>query len=430
MTRPPFGFTGPGGEDDEPRPGDDPLGGLGGMFGGGEADLGALLHQLGDLMSGQTGPVNWNLARQSAQQALGDDPGTTGADSAEIADAIRIGEVWLDPHTSLPSGVTATEAWSRRRWLEATLPAWTELVDPVAGRVVEAMGGALPAEVASVAGPLLGVMRQVGGLLFGNQLGQALAALAGDVVSATDIGVPLGPPGRATLLPANVAAFGAGLEVPPEELRIFLALREAAHHRLFTHVPWLRARLFDAVAEFGRGIQVDTSALESAMREVDPQDPESLQRALAGGVFEPRNTPEQEAALVRLETLLALVEGWVDEVTGTAARPNLPHTAALQETVRRRRATGGPAEQTFATLVGLELRPRRAREAAALWHALTEERGVERRDAVWGHPDLLPSAADLDDPAGFAARPETDVDLSGLGGPGPDAPPEPGDSTS
>ena len=51
----------------------------------------------------------------------------------------------------------------------------------------------------------------------------------------------------------------------------------------------------------------------------------------------------------------------------------------------------GPAEQTFATLVGLELRPRKMREAAVLWERLTEAAGIDARDAVWQHPDLLPS---------------------------------------
>ena len=65
---------------------------------------------------------------------------------------------------------------------------------------------------------------------------------------------------------------------------------------------------------------------------------------------------------------------------------------------------GGPAEQTFGTLVGLELRPRKLREAAVLWERLTAAAGVDARDAVWNHPDLMPSAADLDEPAGFVDR--------------------------
>ena len=142
------------------------------------------------------------------------------------------------------------------------------------------------------------------------------------------------------------------------------------------------------------------------MREIDPQQPDSLQRALGGGMFEPENTPAQLATLARLETALALVEGWVHSVVTVVAGERLPGASALGETLRRRRATGGPAEQTFATLVGLELRPRRLREAAALWDAMTARGGADARDALWGHPDLLPSGDDLDDPAGFAGRTE------------------------
>ncbi|MCU1688274.1 MAG: hypothetical protein JWN20_202, partial [Jatrophihabitantaceae bacterium] len=133
-----------------------------------------------------------------------------------------------------------------------------------------------------------------------------------------------------------------------------------------------------------------------------------MQEALSGGLFEPQTTPEQQAVLGRLETLLALVEGWVDAVVSSAAGPRLPGAIALQETTRRRRATGGPAEHTFATLVGLELRPRRLRDAAALWTALEAIGGAEARDQLWSHPDLMPSADDLDDPAGFAARSQMD----------------------
>ncbi len=149
-----------------------------------------------------------------------------------------------------------------------------------------------------------------------------------------------------------------------------------------------------------------------------------MQHALTGGLFEPEDTPEQTQALARLETALALVEGWVDEVVDAAATTKLPAAAALRETVRRRRATGGPAEQTFASLVGLELRPRRLREAAALWRAVLAERGQDGREAVWAHPDLLPSADDLDDPTGFATGAgSAPLDLSGLDD--TQAPPEP-----
>jgi putative hydrolase len=364
--------------------------------------------ELQKLMSWSGGPVNWDLARQVAvATAGGTDRAVTAAETTEVTEALRLADLWLDDLTTLPSGVTYPVAWSRVAWIEQTLSGWAKLVDPVAAKVVAAMANALPEEVRTQAGPLAGMMGQFGGLLFGGQVGQALGTLSAEVLSGTDVGVPL--VASAALLPANVAAFGEGLEVPAGEVRLYVALREAAHQRLFGHVPWLRGHLVAAVEAYAAGIAIDTSALDAAMSSVDPANPESLQSALGGGLFSVEQTPEQAAALARLEVALALVEGWVDDLVGEAAGAHLPNAAALGETMRRRRATGGPAEQTFATLVGLELRPRRLREAATLWRWMREQRGVEARDAVWSHPDLLPSGDDLTDPVGFV-RPDEPPD--------------------
>jgi putative hydrolase len=381
----------------------------------GVPDLAAMLHQLGDLLSGQSGPVNWSVAEQAAMQAIGADAGTTGADATAVAEAVRLADVWLDAQTALPSGVTGTEAWSRRRWLKATQPAWTRLVEPVAAKVVDGFGQALPEQMREAALPLMGVMQQVGGLMFGGQIGTALGSLATEVLSATDIGLPLGPTGVAAVLPENVTAFGSGLEVPADEVRIFLALREAAHHRLFSHVPWLAGRLFDAVRDCAESVTIDMSQLEAMSQGIDPTDVDALQSAVSEGLFNREPSPTQQAALGRLETLLALVEGWVDTVTLASATPSLPSISALNETMRRRRATGAPSEQALASLVGLQMRPRRLRDAAAVWALLGDRRGVDGRDAVWGHPDLVPTGEDLDDPFAFVERDEGGpLDLSSL----------------
>ena len=265
--------------------------------------------------------------------------------------------------------------------------------------------------MAGLTGGLGQMMRRIGGMMVGGQTGAAVGGLAREVVSSTDVGLPLGPEGVAALLPAGVADFSQGLSVSAEEIRIFLALREAAHHRLFAHVPWLRSRLLAAVEDYARGITVDASALRDAMPQIDPSNPDALREALSdASMFQPEDTPQQKAALARLETLLALVEGWVATVVEDAAAERLPQAGALAEAIRRRRATGGPAERTFATLVGLELRPRRLREAAEIWRRLTDVRGSQGRDALWAHPDLMPTAEDFDDPEGFVAgRPALDM---------------------
>ncbi|MCJ1678038.1 zinc-dependent metalloprotease [Streptomyces sp. APSN-46.1] len=414
----PFGFPGmglPGGAGGPGGPGgaENPFAAMFGSMN--PSDLGAAFQQLGQMLSYEGGPVNWDMAKDIARKTVAQgtpdgvkDASVVGAEKSAIEEAVRLADHWLDDVTSLPSGATTAVAWSRAEWVEATLPVWKELVDPVAERVGAAMGGVLPEEMQAMAGPLLGMMRSMGGAMFGQQIGQAVGVLAGEVVGSTDIGLPLGPAGKAALLPLNIERFGKDLGVPAEEVRLYLALREAAHARLFAHVPWLRSHLFGTVEGYARGIKVDTSKLEDVVGQLDPSNPEQLQEALAGGMFQPQDTPEQKAALARLETALALVEGWVDAVVHEAAKPRLTSADAMRETMRRRRASGGPAEQTFATLIGLELRPRRLRDASRLWASLTDARGMDGRDGLWEHPDMLPTASDLDDPDGFVHREQLD----------------------
>ena len=427
---PPFGF-GPNRDRDDDPGGSGGTGPLGPM--GDPQQFAEALRQFADLMAYQGGPVNWDLAKNIARQTVAakGDASVLDIDRNKVSEALRLADLWLEDATELPTGIRTVQAWSRAEWVEATLPVWSKLCDPIAARAVESMSGLLtedpgelpadlPPEMRALVGGLGGLggltemMKRIGGMMVGGQAGAAVGALAEEVVSSTDVGLPLGPEGTAALLPAGVAAFGAGLEVGEEEVRLFLALREAAHHRLFGHVPWLRARLLGAVEDYARGITVDTAALREAMPQIDPSNPEALNEALSGAaLFQPEDTPQQKAALARLETVLALVEGWVATVVAAAASGRLPQADALAEAIRRRRATGGPAARTFATLVGLELRPRRLREAGTIWQGLTDVRGISGRDAVWAHPDLLPTADDFDDPDAFVrGRPE--LDISGL----------------
>ncbi|MCR2828590.1 zinc-dependent metalloprotease, partial [Microbacterium sp. zg.Y909] len=215
--------------------------------------------------------------------------------------------------------------------------------------------------------------------------------------------LPVMPAGEAAILPQNFADFGRDLGIADDQLALYLATRELAHARLFRHARWLRLHVISQVTEFARGIHVDTSALEDLASRFDPSQPEELRQALESGALLPQRSEAQTAALARLENLLALIEGWVDVVTD-AATARLPEADRIAEVVRRRRAVGGPAEQALGSLVGLEVRPRRLREAAAMWRAVTEAVGAGDRDSLWDYPDLMPTAEDIDDPAALVAR--------------------------
>ncbi|WP_235504560.1 zinc-dependent metalloprotease [Nostocoides sp. Soil756] len=355
-----------------------------------------------------------DLARTTVSAA--GDTLATAADGRDAAEAVHVAGLWLDAVTDLPAPALRGVAWSRAEWVEATMPVWADLVEPVAEGVTEAVTaamagqlgdvpeGALPAGLEGMleqAGPML---RRMHGSMFSMQLGQAVGTLAGEVLTGCEVSLPLVASPDVVLMPRAVRELAEGLEVDEPQARLYLAVREVARVRLFESVPWLAPGLLAAVRDYATDITIDTDAIEEAVRSIDPSDPQAVQEAVQGRMFAPQHSPAQQAALGRLETLLALVEGWVDVVTEEAVAEHLPASSALAEAVRRRRATGGPAEKVFGALVGLELRPRRLRDAANLFRALVDSGGGAARDAAWRHPDLAPSTADLDDPLGYVER--------------------------
>ncbi len=404
------------------------------------SSFGAALQQLGQMMQSassgeQTGPVRWEMVRDIARKVIASstDPAPTDAQTKAIAAALGMVDIWLDEAMTFPAIAVPAQAWSRALWLERTMPVWERVVTPVAEQAASmagSLGGGadlanldpaalmdslpeqmrgmlpdgLPPEMLSALAPMMGMVQQLGAMAFSAQLGQSLGALAGEVLDSSDIGIPLTESAVCALLPDSIDRFAEGLGVSPDDARAYIAARESAHQRLFAHVPWLRPRVIGAVEEYARGVRVNPERMSELMTDIDISNPEALQQLLASGVLAPQNTPEQDAAVARLETLLALIEGWVDDVVDQATSSKLPAAASLRETMRRRRAAGGPAEKTFSTLIGMELRPKLLREASTLFAAARATYGIEARDALWNHPDLLPSTEDLAEPLDFVAR--------------------------
>jgi putative hydrolase len=372
------------------------------------ASIAQLLGQLQNALQNSGDGINWEIALEQARTLAGKEArATDSADRSALEQAFHVAALWLDEVTTVSELTVEPQLIGRVEWARQTMPLWTQLAEPVALSISDALTRVLteqaPEEMRGMIANAGQLMRSIGGTLFAMQLGQVVGQLATEVVSGGDIGIPLLEDGHAALLPQNVAEFGEGLDIPADQVQLYLAVRELAHARLFRHAKWLRLQMISSITEFARGISIDMDRLEELAEGFDPSNPEELRQAMVSGALIPPKTDAQQAALGRLETVLALVEGWVDVVTAEATRL-LPKSDAIAETVRRRRASGGPAESALATLVGLELRPRRLRDAAAMWKAVSEAVGSEARDRLWSHPDLLPTSADLDDPAALVAR--------------------------
>lgn len=388
--------------------------------GAGGADFGMVLSQLRSMLSGDPdGPVDWSLAERVARETFTRDGADqlTNGEASQAKDTLSLASMWLDSATTVEPVYGPLQAWTRLDWIAHAQSTFRRLTEPVAANLGEAFSSAMSSQISQLPEELRGIMSGQASTMMmrmmasvaGMQYGTALADLAKHCLGSTDIGLPLVEGATAALVPTNIAEFGEDLEVPPSEVALYVAVREQAHARLFAHHSWLRAYLLDTVAAWARDIRIDMEAVEEQIRGIDISQMSETPNLDLTDVFSPAPTEAQEAVLAQLETILALIEGWVTVVTEAAVAEHLPEAGRLSEMFIRRRATGSPAETTFGNLVGLELTPRRVREAAEFWRR-AEDKGMAERDHLWSHPDLLPDADDLDDPTAYLAGEESNLE--------------------
>ncbi|KFI69166.1 zinc-dependent metalloprotease [Bifidobacterium magnum] len=362
------------------------------------------------------GPINIALAKSLALQqanASGSDTSVSATDGAQMRRIMSEVNLWLDTACEFNPPAGEAEALTRDSWVEGTIDSWANFAAPVARSMNEALtsviserlGDAMQGEITGMfAGPVpipipdnmkdpKQIMKLFANTSYAMQLGQAAGDLSREVRGSFDQGIALLNNPAGGLIVQNVKEYAKSLDLDETEVMEFLALHEAAYARLYANVPWLMPRFEALLGKYARGITIDMDAMEEQLREAAAMDPESLSGAVNLANVGITDTPEQRAAMRSIETLLALVEGWVDCVVWRAGMPHIAHMEQLREMMRRERAVGGPAECTFEALMGLQLRPKRMREAAALWEQLTLE-GADARDAKWSHPDLLPALPD------------------------------------
>ena len=363
--------------------------------------------------------LNWSLVETQAKQIAGANSRPVPESVGKAIDAaMATGSLWLDEVTEVASITSEPKLLSRELWVADSLGLFKDLATPVANRMSEALTENfkenLPEEVSGFMSQASGLMKSAGSVMFAMQMGQALGRMAEEVLSAGDIGLPIFKEPRPAFVAQNLAQLVDSLEEDSDQVYFYFVIRELAHARLFKQSKWLRDYTVNLITAYAREISIDNTRIIEMSENFDPADIGNIQKAFESGSLIAPRTPSQTIALERIETVLALIEGWVDCVT-QAATTRLPRSAAIAEVVRRKRSAGGPAEKTFLTLIGLELRPRKLREASAMWNEITDKVGIQKRDAIWSHPDLLPTDADIQDPTALIAKlsnsaPEDDMD--------------------
>ncbi len=390
---------------------------------GDAATIEKMLMQLQEALSNGNEGITEQMVRDTATKVANQQAAKVSTATVAAAEnSLHLASLWLDEVTAISPLTASPSTMTRGEWARATVPAWIQISEPVARSIStageRALGDNIPEDESATAAGAFAALRRLGGTLFSLQLGQIIGQLSGEVLSGGDIGIPLldgilEHELRAVLIPQNISAFADGLDIPLDDVMLYVAIREIAHARLFKHSKWLKLGLVASITDYANGISINAESMRAAMSDIDLSDAEALRRLVSDGSLIPPKTDDQVVALTRIETLLALIEGWVDVVADNAAH-RLPSRNAIAEMVRRNRAVGRPGEKALAGLIGIDARPRRLREASSMWRALDATVSAEQRDSVWAHPDVMPTSDDIDDPTDLISR------LSGKASP-PDA---------
>ena len=349
----PFGFTPEPGDDEgadrDPVPGGpgDPANPFAALFGGSPA------RPRRGVRSGSASCCRTRAARSTGTwpgtsrgrpRVRGRRPDAERRERKEVEEAVRLADLWLDAATALPAGGGTGAGLEPRRVGRADAAGVAGAGRPGRGQVGRRDGAwRCPRRCRPMAGPLLGMMRQLGGAMFGAQVGPG-ARRAGRRGGRLRRRRPAARPGRpAALLPANVDGVRRGPRRPADEVRLYLALREAAYQRLFAHVPWLRA----AALRRGRGVRARASPSTPAgsrkpSASSTPATPRRCRRRCRRACSSRRTPPRRRRRWPGWRRCSRSSRAGSTRSCTRRREPRCRRRGALRETVRRRRADRRP----------------------------------------------------------------------------------------
>ena len=342
---------GPDGDDDNPRrlrtsPPSSFGGGTPGQFDPSTFDFSQIdISQMMQMLS-STGPINWEIARQTAEWVALEgrpEPAIDAADRKQFEELVQAAQTLVVGETGLydtfahhhrrPSGrragSTSTSPRSARcsRRSPRTLgdAMRTAGDDPEAEEELSAMIPGMPPGL-----PIGDVLRVVAPALLGVQAGSMIGYLAQHTFGRYDLPLPTGAPpdgDEPSLLfvVPNVDAFEEAWTLPRDDLRFYLALHEVVHAAVRS-VPWVRSRLVRLAVEYVSNYEIDPMAFEEEFGTIDPSDPASLEAMTSSPerILGAMQSPRQARPLEELQRLTSVIEGYADNVTERVGPPSRP----------------------------------------------------------------------------------------------------------
>jgi putative hydrolase len=411
------------------------FGGTGGDFDPSKFDFSQVdLNQVMRLLQ-STGPVNWEIARQTAEWVALEgnaEPAVASSDREQFEELAHAAQTLVVGETGLTATfATALSTVGPKGWVDLHLVALRPVLEAMAATLGEAMqqvgdddededelGGAggfggMPGMAGLPGmGNMMGLLAPA---LLGVQAGSMIGYLAQHALGRYDLPLPTGPapvgdspggdsPTLCFVVP-NIDAFEAAWSLPRDDIRFYVALHETVHAATRS-VPWVRGRLVRLAVDYVSSYEIDPSAFEAEFGMIDPQDPEAMQRMTESPerVLGAMQSPRQVAPREELQRLTAVVEGYADHVLAQIGRRLVPTFDQIHEAMQRHRVERGEAERFIEGLLGLKLERAHYEQGQAFVDGVVERAGIEGLNRLWEDQSMLPTPNELDAPGLWLAR--------------------------
>jgi putative hydrolase len=248
-------------------------------------------------------------------------------------------------------------------------------------------------------------------LLLGVQAGSMIGYLAQHALGRYDLPLPTADEPSLAFVVPNLDEFEEAWSLERADLRFTVALHEVVHAAIRS-VGWVRERLVGLATDYVSAYEVDPTVLGSRIGDLDPQDPEALQRIaerpeeLLGAMTSPR----QAELLEQLRVFHAVMEGYADDILRRVGGRLVPSFARVAEALARHRIERGEATRFVEQLLGLTLEREDYELGAAFCSGVVERAGTDGLNRLWASASMLPTRAELEAPGLWLARIELDLD--------------------
>ena len=231
----------------------------------------------GDLarLFSRQGPVNWDVARQTARWLATEGKAEPNVDPLErirMEELVRVADLQVSAatglSTSIAGGVLSVLPVTRGDWALHSLEAYRPFLERLATSLSTA--GRRRRRPADPTTQLLGDLgKMLGPVLLGMQSGYMLGHLSRRALGQYDLPLPRPPADQLLVVPANLDAFAEEWSLDADDLRLWVCLQEVTHHAVLGR-PHVRARLEQLIDEYVSRFEVDPDALESQPRRHRP----------------------------------------------------------------------------------------------------------------------------------------------------------------